>query len=326
MHSLHSQLLYNLKRILTSSWSDSATFLDVFFTYRLLLQRTPEFASEDAYKERATIGLNRLVRTVMESEEFRRLWRIGQDPLPDLEVMAEYGDRRYWFNLRDREIGHLIAKGSYEPEVEAVMRATIHDGMNVLDIGANLGFFSILMGKLVGHGQVHALEPFPTNYALLLRNIRENGLEDTVTAHQLAAYGTAGTAYIYFRADSYNDNLGSMFLADQQYHGHSSVEVRCVRVDDLVSPDIPIHCVKIDVEGSELHALKGMKRILSAWHPIILIELNEYCLQKFAATSVDELLAWITIQGYKIYEISNGKSYSLPNQRDTYALVNLLCS
>lgn len=262
MEPLIRRLLSNLRATLCPPWSDQATFLDVFFAYRLLLRRRPEFQSQDHYKARSSLGLARLVTAIMQSEEFRRLWKVGADPLPDLEVMVHYGDRRYWFNLRDREIGHAIARGCYEPQVEALMVANLRSGMNVVDVGANVGFFSLLMGMLVGNGQVHACEPFPANYELLLRNIRENRLEARITAHQVAAYDEPGMDQLYFRADPYNDDLGSMFLSHTEHPGHSSINIHRTRIDDLVPRDLAIHCIKLDVEGSEL--LYGMERLVSA--------------------------------------------------------------
>ena len=98
----------------------------------------------------------------MGSPEFRNLWGLGLDPLPELTVMTDAPGLRYWFHLRDKLVGQQIAKNAYEPTITALITRLVRPGMAVLDIGANLGYYSVLMGA---HGcTVHAFVAVPWQF------------------------------------------------------------------------------------------------------------------------------------------------------------------
>ncbi len=312
-------------------WSYESNFADLFWSYRLLLQREPEFWDNATYKRRCEAGLRTFVQGFIGSPEFRDLWRIGEDariPLPDVAVLTERNGFRYWFNMRDRAIGHIIAKGCYEAKETELVSKFVKPGMICLDVGANLGYFSLLMGRLAGReGRVYAMEPFPANYDLLVRNIEENGLRGVVTPYKLAAFDKNGSGDIYFRADEMNDNFGSMFLSEApQQSDLSCTRVTRARLDDVLPPAAVVDIAKIDVEGAEVHCLRGMSRILEASHPALVVELNEVALARNGSTAED-LIGLLEGAGYIVMEAATQSKFVLParKSRDPYAFTNLFC-
>ena len=264
-----------------------------------------------------------VVRSVMGSLEFRNLWGFGLDPCPNLIVMTDAPGLRYWFHLRDKLIGQEIAHNTYELKVTALVRRLIKPGMAVLDIGANLGYYSVLMGA---HGcTVHAFEPFPGNFALLTRNIAENRLT-TVTAHQIAAHSETKTGKLFFRDDDQNENYGSMFTSGNSQPRHlSSVDVCYAQLDGYLSSAGGFGFAKIDAEGAEIHVLRGMSGILKRDRPILVLELNEEALLTASGHTPEQLLAALGELGYRVFDVETGEPYTLPATRQTYVVADLLC-
>jgi FkbM family methyltransferase len=303
-------------------------FADVFWSYRLFLLRNPEFEDSSSYTRRNSLDLRALVRSFMDSQEFQAIWGGRREPLPNVVVLTENEGLRFWFNIRDQAIGHNIAKGCYEPDMTDLVQKTVKPGMNCLDVGANLGYFSVVIAKLVGrHGSVHSFEPFPANYDLLLRNIKENSVDGIVNPKQLAAYDRGDEGSLFFRADAMNDNFGSMFVSDQVQDGHlQSSSISRVRIDDAVPQNLPIHFVKMDVEGAELPALKGMSGILERYHPTVAIELNELALNRGNGSTPEELIGLVKGFGYTLREVGSNNDFVLPTHRDGYVFTNLVAS
>jgi FkbM family methyltransferase len=190
--------------------------------------------------------------------------------------------------------------------------------MTCVDVGANIGFFSILMASIAGkHGRVYALEPFPENYNLLLKNIHENHHDDVVVPLNKAAYHRTGRNWLYFTSDQANTNYGGMFLA----RNHQSIVARChdrleieqVRLDDIISAPSKVDVIKIDVEGAEPFVLEGMQEIMARDRPLIFLEFNTSCLRTISEVDPAELLGTLRDNGYKSLAITD---FLANNDRD----------
>jgi FkbM family methyltransferase len=123
----------------------------------------------------------------------------------------------------------------------------IRPGCVVLDVGANVGVYTLLAAKR--GARVFAIEADPRNLEMLRRNIRLNGLDDRVTVFPIAVGSEESTATLFrFKGNSGHSNL---------FSGTDPVEVSCKTIDSLDLP--PIDVCKMDIEGSELSALRGMR-------------------------------------------------------------------
>jgi len=336
---LRERLIRETVEILKGNSHQVCHFVDVLFAYRLLLQRYPEFDDEAGYSIRSDSNdLSGMVRRILQSQEFRKLWGIeqaaGRKPLPDLVVMAEVEPFRFYFRLRDYMIGLQVAQGNYELPMQALMRRCVEPEMNCLDLGANLGFFSVLMASLVGaRGSVHSFAPFPDAFALLTKNLAANSMQGIVKAYPFAAHARNGPGVIHYRADIENDNYGSNFVAnvpDEIGASHAAIDIQMVRVDDVIPADLPVHFAKIDVEGSEVFALAGMERILHRWHPVLAVELNEYCLRRMGGVKPEDLLSALHSYGYKAFSLEgylagDQRPYHLDPARTRLVMDNLVC-
>lgn len=153
--------------------------------------------------------------------------------------------------------------GSYESEKQHAIADRLNDGDVFFDVGANVGFYTLLAAKYVGAtGQVVAFEPFPGNVSFLQRHMTLNHLEN-VELFEAAVSDQAGTGKFSPGPDGCTGRLG----------GDGQLAVELVTLDDLtVSGRIPFpDVIKIDVEGAEFQVLKGAAKLLSDRHPVVFL-------------------------------------------------------
>jgi FkbM family methyltransferase len=274
---------------------EPAGVLDVIYAYRLLLGRWPEFKSVEAYQEKtAGLGLNEFVRGFLESGEFRV--RAGAASGVDLVVMRALPGMRLFFNLNDAQ-ALRIAMGLHEPEIQQAMRQLLEPGMNCIDAGAHIGLYSMVMAQ--SGGEVWSFEPMPGTFALLNRNIQENGFEGRVHPTRAACHERAGEAKLYLPAAA---DLGPAFIRPieqaEDFPG-AVMEVPMVTIDQIVPEEKRIGLVKMDIEGNEPFALRGMARILERDRPILFTEFLPHAMGVKPA----EHLPWLRSLGYELYEV-----------------------
>ena len=198
----------------------------------------------------------------------------------------------------------LLLSGDYEPHVARALGAVLRQDTHLLDLGANIGFFSLLAATRCPHGRVFSLEPDPDNFRLLSASIALNGLGGRITAWPLAASDAAGVAVL---SDLGNPrNLGARFTsrsrAALQAHVHGSQphfsEVRTVRLDELLAKET-VDVIKIDIEGHEPLALRGAEGLLRRCRPVILMEFSPGNIINIAQTRPEDLLAFLRDLSYR---------------------------
>ena len=178
--------------------------------------------------------------------------------------------------------------GTWEPEVTAAIVAAAKPGMTVIDIGAHIGYYTLLFAKCVGAaGQVFAFEPMPENFALLQKNIALNHLPYVRTLNE-AVFSRAGDITVAIPPGEHlNSGSGSVYVNG----GSRNVLVRATSVDLFsqqsgIRPDI----LKMDVEGAEFDVLMGARDTIDRFRPTMLIELHHFD-GNLAAHPVPDLLA-----------------------------------
>jgi FkbM family methyltransferase len=182
-------------------------------------------------------------------------------PAAGLKIIPLMGDRE-------------IALGTYEGPVQQALMRSVTPGAVVYDIGANIGFFTMLSARLAGPGgQVYAFEPVARNAAAIGRSARLNGF-GTVTVFDCAVGAAGGMAELNTARHIGGAMLASVGAPPDR---SGSVEVEVVVIDDLLRDGRlrPPTLVKIDVEGAELDVLRGMTATLSTHAPVLIVELDD---------------------------------------------------
>ena len=146
--------------------------------------------------------------------------------------------------------------------------STLRPGQVFVDVGANIGYFTLLGGQLVGpQGRVVAVEAHPGLAELLRRNVIMNGLYGYVTTWHRAAWSSATTLQLHQRLNfSGASSVGAIGqeALDRLGDTEEMVEVQAVPVDDLLDGLPPVDVLKMDIEGAELQAFTGLSRTLEA--------------------------------------------------------------
>jgi FkbM family methyltransferase len=175
------------------------------------------------------------------------------------------------FHPAQGNVGYLL--GTTEPAVQAALLALVQPGMVVYDIGANVGFFTVILARLVGPtGRVVAFEPLVRNVDWLHHNMRVNGF-DQVEVRSAAVGATSGiTSFL----TSTENTWGSLASSGKSVASPAGVvDVSVIALDDLAATDAPRpHLLKIDIEGGEVDALRGAAAFLERERPILLVELH----------------------------------------------------
>jgi len=172
------------------------------------------------------------------------------------------------FNAGGANPGYAL--GTSEPPVQEALQRLVKPGDVAYDIGANVGFFTVLLGRLVGPaGVVAAFEPLAPTAEALRRNAALNGFAH-VTVFPNAVGRSAGTVKLALREESTWAKL-----ADATTTG-PTLDVTMVAIDTLVEAGTirPPSLVKIDVEGAELEVIEGMRRTLLKYRPVVLCEMH----------------------------------------------------
>jgi FkbM family methyltransferase len=176
---------------------------------------------------------------------------------PTLEAVVEVDTAvgSLTVSLGDQVIGQVLREGRlWEPRLTRYFWGTLRPGQTFVDVGAHVGYFSVLASKQVGTaGTVIAVEPEARNLDLLCRNLARNGCANALVV-PFAAHSAEGAMSLALD----EDNRGAHRLVAL---GETATTVRCVRLDDVLPEDVDV--IKIDVQGYDHDVIAGLERTLA---------------------------------------------------------------
>lgn len=249
---------------------------------------------------------------------------------PKSLVLRNVNSSKMWIDPNDTSLAPtLLVKGIWEEGVTNVFRNFIKPGMVVVDVGANIGYYTLLSAMLVGNqGKVYAFEPISNNYELLMKSVKENNY------FQVAAVQ---------KAVSEKDEKVTMFLHPTGSGAHTmggwdaarkSIEVESTKLDTFFPKGSRVNFLKIDVEGFEYAALRGARRIIEENSNLLL--LVEFWPKGMinSGDSPDEFISELNREFSYLYTIDDrlGKIkisndiHALMKIADEKISVNIICS
>jgi FkbM family methyltransferase len=214
----------------------------------------------------------------------------------------------------------IYCTGEWEPREAQLIRARLRPGDCMVDVGAYVGYFTLMAARLVGpHGRVLAFEANPETYRKLAANVALNGFLQ-VEMHHCAVGDVAGQhAKVASRQAG---NAGGDYTEFGAAAGGSAVEV--VRLDQ--SLDGPVRIVKIDIEGAELKALRGAGALLRGPDaPDLVLEFTPAFIRQ-AGDDPAELLALLHAEGYRVQAITPRDLRPLPDDACDRPQAYLYCT
>src|SRR3989344_838016 len=225
---------------------------------------------------------------------------------PQKITLIDVQDFKLFIDPRDQGVAQYLLLygifGEYETEL---IKNLVKPGMVVIDVGANIGYFTVIFAKLVGStGKVYAFEPDPYNYDLLSRNIKFNNLSNVVLIPKALSDSTGKIKLLLDKT-----NLGNMSFAAQNISdGGGEIDVETITLDDYLG-ERKADFIKIDVQGAEGLVFGGAEKTLQNSPLKILMEFWPYGLKNLSADPL-ALLRGLENKGFKI-KILNPQKHQL---------------
>ena len=278
-----------------AAYSKIATYEDIFYCFRLLLGRNPNPEEWPGHSSRVGEDLENVVGSYVTSREFAERGLVDKTFCDQVELVRLPRFSLFASN-DDLAVGRHVRGGSYEPGVTAVLMRYVKPGMSVVDIGANIGYFTMLLASLVGErGVVVAVEPNPENIKLIEASRRVNGFDQVLTIQAAASRHTGllslNVSYSNGITGELSNDLNALF---------ASHPVPCFALDGLLPKDRQIKLIKTDTEGAELNALIGLSHTIDRDHPVIVSEFSPGALPGISRCSGPEYLRFLIDRGYWI--------------------------
>jgi len=189
----------------------------------------------------------------------------------------------------------ILAQQAWEPAESAALTALIRRGANVVDIGAHVGYMTMLAAARVGReGTVLAIEAHSGNFALLCENIARNGLSQAKAVHAAAWRHSGESRTLTVSPDNSGDHR--VFLRS----GATEVsQIQTVAIDELIDADRWIDVVKVDTQGTDHVAVEGMRNTIARCHPVLVVEFWPPGIVEFGDSPIS-VLAFYRDLGYEI--------------------------
>ncbi|MDR0581009.1 MAG: FkbM family methyltransferase [Holosporaceae bacterium] len=213
----------------------------------------------------------------------------------------------------------LFVRGIYDPNLVVVINALLSKVGVFLDVGANMGYISLLASKVIGvGGHIYALEPCSRDFARLLDNINLNSLRGIISVYQLAISDKSGVEELLIAAEERSslNTLGSE-IPVKGVEAIGKEKVRVTTIDEFVKEKKirKVDVVKLDIEGSELKALEGARKTIMQHRPAIVLGHNRSAL-KACNSDYSELQKILAEMGYCVYVIVEKPTFVLVRAPD----------
>lgn len=233
---------------------------------------------------------------------------------------AKVGD--YTFSLDPLDSLGLLKGEGYEPFFHSVFEGAVRPTDIVCDLGANIGYYTLIKAK-----KIYAFEASPVNIPILKKNVEQNHVDAEVVPKAVTDKSGMATFYLFDRYGS-----GQHGLNDKQ---GEAISVETVSLDEFFPSGTKIDVIKMDIEGSEFNAWKGMQRLITENHDIKIF--TEFCprLLTLAGADPKDYLYDLERKGFRLRLLDEDRQkileYSAKELGEMYTvekdnLANILCS
>ena len=240
-------------------------------------------------------------------------------------------DQTLWFSkvmIGEKQYHVFAPKGDsylesvgpvFEPLMVKVFMSLLRRDFYCLDIGANIGITTILFSENCKH--VDSFEPSPTTFDVLKRNIRASRLKNASPINVGLGAENMQSSLAY-APDNRSGGFVANLTSPAKSHTVETIQIR--KLDDmyLLKQEQKIDFIKIDVEGFEKRVLEGGSRLVAEHKPIVVLELNHWCLNAFQRISVPDFFDYLRSIFPFLYAInSNGTYADLHNESESFMVM-----
>jgi len=209
----------------------------------------------------------------------------------------------------------LLVFKIHEPLHTKLIKKEIKQGMTCLDVGSNIGYYASLESNLVGeNGKVLCIEPSPTNFQYLKKNLKLNESSNTETYNFACGDKDGSIKFLVSGSSNWSRVLDNELIPVDD-KTEKIIDVPIKKIDSFLNdfPETKIDLIRMDIEGYELHAFKGMTKTIERFKPLLIIEVHKMFL---GISNTKELLYDLKKNGYKI-------KYFIPRELD-YPMVGIM--
>jgi FkbM family methyltransferase len=200
---------------------------------------------------------------------------------PKYKSPPKHGDKYKilgrWMYIDDKDSIQLTKNGLYNHEQTQIIKKLVKKKHIVLDIGAHIGYFTLIMAQQAK--QVYAFEPEIRNFEILKKNIELNKIEN-VKLYNVAVAENKGNTTLHLC----EMNRGMHRIYPSHWCNDGTAKVETVKIDDMIKE---ADFIKMDIEGAELGALKGMKKLLKKCDSTVIMEFHPQSITEYGANPRD---------------------------------------
>lgn len=300
-----------IKKFFSSRKTESNSSMDSSELYRLIYNTEPSSADLEYLARLPKPDKSNVVslfRSIVNGFDHQRVRtpftvRFSENDIYYVSV----SDTQIAIDQSDLAVGASLKAGNYEPHLIEFYRERLMPGMTFLDIGANIGIYSVIGASLVGpSGRVLSFEPNTENCRLILLSMHQNGF------HNYTVYPTAlgdKTGYVLFTTHI-GSNGGLIANTQQSLLNPSCVVVPMMRLDEVLHEKVDF--IKIDVEGAEGLVMQGAINLIEKYRPVITTEFSLEMLSRVSRMRGLDYLHFFTNLGYRIYIIDRNQNKTIP--------------
>jgi FkbM family methyltransferase len=210
------------------------------------------------------------------------------------KFLYDFKNIKLFIHLRDSIDREIFMNGYYEEEQISLLCSLIDENSidYFIDVGANVGIYSLLISKKFLNLKTYAFEPHPHVFKRLQKNINLNNLEDKISTYNYALSNKLGSSLLYSRNKFNIKQSGGATINEL-----GNIKIKTDKGDNLLEFKEKKIAIKIDTEGHELFVLEGLKNLLSS---------NSICLQiEIFPNNVDQVLSFLNKLNFKLIKKSN---------------------
>jgi FkbM family methyltransferase len=227
--------------------------------------------------------------------------RLSRELRDDVRLHLPEVGADFYLDPRSDLFRRIIGWGVYEPELVAAIERHVSPDRDVVDVGANVGFFTIAAGRQLTTGRVLAIEPTAAAFGRLQRNIALNGLSERAIAERcLVGDRTEQVPFNIIPGREEYSSIGNLIHPNAAGAQSQTETVGMRKLDDLVSEHgLDPGFIKIDVEGAEGLVFAGAEETLAKSRPVIVAEFSVSLLRGFG-TEPRAIVERLQSMGYKV--------------------------
>lgn len=249
----------------------------------------------------ANFGRELFFHTKAKSEAYDKAWKnLNALLVEDVICHIPAFGLDFQIDPRSRLFARLLTSRDYEPEVAELVRSLVPPAKDAIDIGANAGFFTCMLAKIIVGRRVLAIEPTQGALTRLKANILRHGLSSNVELFEGVASDSMGEIQLSLIEGQEEFSSIGKITHPSAKGTMIQTTVRSVTLDSLVSEHaLEPGFIKIDTEGAEALVFKGAKETLERYHPIIVSELSDPLLRS-KGSSAKEVVSSLEAFGYTV--------------------------